>query len=107
MNEYKHYIRLNPEKYIIKSFSDAFEPSLSTDILIHESCSRHFYMDNFGFNPDLYNYQWIDGKIIYNPKSVATLINTELTDSQIADIVRFAIKNNSDFMKLVLPIATT
>lgn len=40
---YKHYVRLNQDKYIINSFSDAFEEPIKTDIFIRESDSRHFY----------------------------------------------------------------
>ncbi|MFA9462929.1 MAG: hypothetical protein ACERKN_01425 [Velocimicrobium sp.] len=70
MNQFynKHYIRVDENNRIMKGFSDAFEPSLKTDICINEEGGRHFELLGI-VNPPLVDmkgchlYKYIDGSI--------------------------------------------
>ena len=64
----KYYIRLDSNKYIIKSFSDAFEQPQDGDIQIG-SGERQFYIEGFGFNPNLSDYKYINNQLVHSPKS--------------------------------------
>ena len=67
--QYKHYIRVDENSFIIKGFSDLFEAPLEEDICIDEDGNPHFEL--FGVvNPTLLNmdsfpkYKYIQGEII-------------------------------------------
>jgi len=61
--DYKHYIRINTDSLIIKSFSTAFEQPQEGDILICESNGRHYNLDLFNIN-GIPKYEYIDNQII-------------------------------------------
>lgn len=68
MEEYKHYIRLDSNNFIIKGFSNAFEQPLETDICINQNGGRHFEL-NGQINPSLFNngmpiYKWDGTNIV-------------------------------------------
>lgn len=69
MINYKHYVRIDNNNFIIKGFSDLFETPLETDICICESGRGHFTL--FGeTNPSLIGlnnfpkYKYINNEIL-------------------------------------------
>lgn len=62
-NQYKHYIRIDENNYVIKAFSNAFEQPLDTDILIAETEERHFNLNLFAIN-SAPKYKWVDGQMV-------------------------------------------
>lgn len=64
----KHFIRLNTNNYIIKGFSDAFEPPLDNDICVNQEGGRHFELLG-NVNPPLIDlngchlYKYVDGVV--------------------------------------------
>ena len=64
---YKHYIRLNENKDIIKIFSSAFEVPEENDVIVYEGQDRHFnQIDGKSIiNEDnLFIFKYIDNAII-------------------------------------------
>ena len=59
----KHYIRLNKNGFIIKSFSTAFEQPLDTDVYIEDG-GRHYNLPNIYDDNNIPQLQYIDGKIV-------------------------------------------
>jgi len=72
--DYKHYIRLNENDLIIKSFSTAFEQPQEGDILICESNERHFNMDLYDDNM-IPKYQYIDNQIVLRQDMLEIQLN--------------------------------
>jgi hypothetical protein len=64
MNEfnYKHYVRVNKDNFILRVFSSGFEQPLEGDILYRESDERHFNLDVFDSNFQL-KYKYDNGII--------------------------------------------
>lgn len=66
---YKHYIEINGAGEVIKGFSDAFENPTENSILLRETDQRHFYLNDFEFNPNIesridgYLYVWKYGEV--------------------------------------------
>lgn len=57
---YKHYIRMDNSKRIVKGFSDAFEPPLDGDICINEQGGYQFRLTPDGTeNPPLVDFNGI------------------------------------------------
>ena len=55
---YKHYIRIDKDKNIIKTFTDAFETPEENDILIEGNGARHFVVNLVDVNgTSLYKYE--------------------------------------------------
>ena len=94
--DYKHYIRLDENNLIIKSFSTAFEQPEENDILICETNQRHFNLDLYIY-PGVLKYKYIDNQITERPASELIIppqpiqITTEDIQNQLAQI-------NNDFL---------
>ena len=57
----KHYIRIN-DNVVIKSFSDAFETPLTTDVFIEDG-GRHYNLSLMNENGQ-YKFKYIDGNFV-------------------------------------------
>lgn len=65
---YNHYVRLDENFNIIKTFSDAFEKPLLTDIKYKENTNqRHFHLNLF-IEDNLCRYEWKNKKYIKKTK---------------------------------------
>ena len=60
MANYKHYVRIDENNRVIKSFSDAFEQPIEGDKLVEESDNRHYNLQLYDENMVL-KYKWVEG----------------------------------------------
>jgi len=60
MANYKHYVRIDENNKVIKSFSDAFEQPIEGDKLVEESDNRHYNLQLYDENMVL-KYKWVEG----------------------------------------------
>lgn len=100
---YKHYIRLNEKKHIIKAFSTAFEQPEENDILVKENAGRH-YNPIIHRTDGLYKFKYIDGEWVVNTDSdlteeLASLIQPDY-DAELIDNITNA--NTFEELKMAL-----
>ena len=96
----KHYIRIDENNNIIKTFTDIFEQPEMGDILINESRERHFNLSLFiginGFNTHKYTYEngevRVKTQIELDAELVAWRVTRNIFGNKIADLY---VLNNS------------
>ena len=83
----KHYIRIDENNFVVKSFSDAFEHPQSTDICINEEGGRHYNPVLFG-EKGVPLFKWVDGEMIETSTEEQTVwLTAHITaDQKIADL---------------------
>ena len=96
MYDYKHYIRLDENSLIIKSFSTAFEQPEENDILICETNERHYNLDIYIY-PGVLKYKYIDGQIVERPVN-ELIIPTQPIQITTDDIQNQLSQINNDFL---------
>lgn len=70
---YKHYIRLDENNFIIKGYSDAFQNDyIETDICIYEGEIRQFFLEDYVFNPKIFDDSRVPNYIYTNNLVVST-----------------------------------
>jgi hypothetical protein len=55
-----HYVRIDEQNRVIKSFSTDFEQPLEGDKLVAENAGRHYNLDIYGLDGVL-KYKWVEG----------------------------------------------
>ena len=93
---YKHYIRVDSENNIIKTFSSAFEQSQEGDILHRETEERHFNLDIYVY-PGVLKYKYINDEIIERPVN-ELIIPTQPIQITTDNIVNQLSQINNDFL---------